>query len=521
MNEAELRELAGGRRIIRKEGSELTERQRLVNQTIMAGDATHILLRGGGRSGKTYLIMRALVTRAMRAPRSTHAVLRFRFNHLKESIIDQTLPAVMENSFPGVQYKINRSDWYFRAKGSGKILFGGLDDKERTEKILGQEHSSIFLNECSQIPYGSRNKSITRLSQKSGLKLRCYYDENPPSKGHWTYSIFFRHIEPITKKALVRPDDYATAQMNPDSNLAHISQEYMEILRSLPEKDQRRFLFGEFQEEAEGALWDYDMLEARRIDAKELPDLAEVVVAVDPSGCEGPDDHRSDEVGIVVVARGVDGMGYLLEDASGKFGPAEWGRIVVKMYRKWGADYVVGERNFGGAMVENTIRMVDAAVSFIGVTASRGKAVRAAPVAALYSKHGVFEIGRIRHVCYSPELEDQLCAFTPGGFVGERSPDRADAMVWGFSKLFVDDLAQQWISHYANLAKSGNGTTSKPPSVVTGEPEPDLAKVYKDTYARAMGDQTEICELCKQPVVGQRITDGFVSRHVGACPTLQ
>jgi hypothetical protein len=426
----------------------------------------------------------------------------------------------MEHSFPGVQYVINRSDWYMRPKGGGKLLFGGLDDKERTEKILGQEHSSIFLNECSQIPYGSRNKAITRLSQKAGLKLRCYYDENPPSKGHWTYSLFFRHIEPITKRAVLHPDNYISAQMNPDSNLANISPEYMEILRSLPEKDQRRFLLGEFQEEAEGALWDYDMIEARRIDQKDLPHLAEVVVAVDPSGCEGPDDKRSDEVGIVVCARGVDGLGYLLEDASGKFGPAEWGRIVVQKYRKWGADYVVGERNYGGAMVENTIRMVDPAISFIGVTASRGKAVRASPVAALYSRHGVYETGRIRHATFSPELEDQLCAFTPGGFVGERSPDRADAMVWGFSKLFVDDLAQQWISHYANLAKTGNPNA---PLVTksTEDPEnPDLTKVYQDTYARAMGDDADICQNCRQPVVGQRITDGINSWHVGRCPAL-
>lgn len=154
----------------------LTKRQQ--EQVQLAGsEATHIMAYGGSRSGKTFGFVRAMILRAL-AHKSRHAILRYRFNHLKGSIIADTLPKVMELCFPGVADKchMDKTDWFYRLPNGSEIWFGGLDDKERTEKILGQEFATIYLNECSQIPYASRNMAMTRLAQNTPLRLKAYCD---------------------------------------------------------------------------------------------------------------------------------------------------------------------------------------------------------------------------------------------------------------------------------------------------------------------------------------------------------
>ena len=143
----------------------LTAKQEEANR-LLAGPSTHQMLFGGSRSGKTFLLVRAVCVRAIKAPKSRHAVLRFRFNAVKNSIVFDTFPKVMELCFPGVKYSLNKSDWFATLANGSEIWFGGLDDKERTEKILGMEFATIYLNECSQIPYGSVETAITRLAQK-------------------------------------------------------------------------------------------------------------------------------------------------------------------------------------------------------------------------------------------------------------------------------------------------------------------------------------------------------------------
>lgn len=178
----------------------LTIKQQEANR-LLAGNATHNMLFGGSRSGKTFTLVRATCTRAIKAAKSRHAILRFRFNAVKNSIVLDTFPKVMSICFPDIKYAINKSDWYATLENGSEVWFGGLDDKERTEKILGMEFATIYLNECSQIPYGSIETAITRLAQKAEqqpigskpaqpLKPKVYYDCNPPSKAHWTYKLF-------------------------------------------------------------------------------------------------------------------------------------------------------------------------------------------------------------------------------------------------------------------------------------------------------------------------------------------
>ena len=131
----------------KKEEFKFTEKQ-LEARSKMALEYMYFMLFGGSRSGKTFLIIYAIVIRALKSKGSRHVALRFRFNAIKASIIFDTFPKVMKLCFPGVEYNINKTDWIATFKNGSEIWFGGLDDKERTEKILGQEYSTIFLNEC-------------------------------------------------------------------------------------------------------------------------------------------------------------------------------------------------------------------------------------------------------------------------------------------------------------------------------------------------------------------------------------
>jgi phage terminase large subunit-like protein len=155
--------------------------------------------------------------------------------------------------------------------------------------------------------------------------------------------------------------------------------------------------------------------------------MGRIVVAVDPAVTAT---EESDEHGIIVAGTTADGRGAVLEDASMQGSPAEWARRAVSLYRSWNADGIVVEVNQGGDMVAHTLRTVDPMANIIEVRASRGKHVRAEPIAALY------EQGKIAHVGSYPELENQMTQMTQHGYQGDGSPDRLDALVWAFSELF-------------------------------------------------------------------------------------
>jgi predicted phage terminase large subunit-like protein len=413
---------------------QLTPRQEEANK-FLASPGRHKALFGGARSGKTFLFCRGMCARAIRAGGSRHAILRLRANAVRSAISLDTLPKVMRTCFPGVELEEHRMDGFFEfPHNKSQIWVGGLDDKERVEKILGQEYATIFLNECSQIPYASVLVARTRLAQVvEGLVQRMYYDLNPTGKTHWSNMEFGLKKSPGNRQPLPDPENYDRMQINPVDNRENLSEEFIKSLDNMPEKQRRRFYLGEYLDEVDGALWSYDRLDAVRIELSEVPPLQRIVVAVDPSGARGPEDERSDEIGICVAGKGYNGRAYVLEDLTCRMGPAGWARRAVEAYRRWGADAIVAELNFGKAMVEETIRSADPLVPIRGITASRGKAVRAEPVAALYEER----IDLVRHVGRLPDLEDQLCAFSVSGYTGERSPDRADAMIWALSELMI------------------------------------------------------------------------------------
>lgn len=427
-------------------------------QTVMAGHATHNMLFGGSRSGKTVLHVRNIAMRAIKAPKSRHAILRYRFNAVKASVVMDTFPKVMAMAFPRVDYEINKTDWVARLSGDSEIWFGGLDDKERTEKILGQEYATIMLNEASQISWEARNIAVTRLAQKvdqvidgqrSELMPRMYYDCNPPNKGHWAYRVFMEKVDPETRIALPHPVDFASFRINPRDNAENITAGYIQTLEGLSARMRRRFLDGEWADANPNALFAEQDIDKWRTADGSVPDMARIVVAVDPSGSDDVDNTDNDEIGIVVVGLGLDGNAYVLEDCTLKAGPATWARMATTAYDRHAADHVVGEVNFGGAMVKHTIQTARPGTPFKMVTASRGKHVRAEPFSALY------EQGKVRHAGDFPKLEDELCAMSTHGYTGEGSPNRADALIWGLCELFPG-LTRNHAAPAYDIAASNN-----------------------------------------------------------------
>jgi phage terminase large subunit-like protein len=226
----------------------------------------------------------------------------------------------------------------------------------------------------------------------------------------------------LTKTIMGRPSTVITQGSTYD-NLSNLAPVFREQVLSSYEGTRigRQELLGELLEDIEGAMWSNTMLEQALVES--VPDMARIVVAIDPSGGDG---ESNDEQGIIVAGLGVDGFYYVLDDRSCKLSPNGWASRAVAAYHEYKADKLVAEKNFGGDMVEAIIRQVDKQVAFKMVTASRGKVQRAEPIAALY------EQGRVKHVKGLEILENQMVSWTPNDGT---SPDRMDALVWAMTEL--------------------------------------------------------------------------------------
>jgi phage terminase large subunit-like protein len=297
-----------------------------------------------------------------------------------------------------------------------------------------------------------------------------------------------RDARALVKKLIDDPNVIKTV-LRTRENLANLSQtRAKELLQMEGTRRGRQELDGELLEEIEGALWTLTTIESDRLVDPSgnlyplgwilenlRPKMAEIVVGVDPSGSNS---QQADECGIVVVGKGnaqLDGHGYVLDDRSDAVAPHVWARAAVDAYRFWQADAIVCETNFGGEMVVEAIHNVDPGVPVRRAHAARGKLVRAEPVSVLYG-----EAHMIHHVAIFPELEEQMTSFTRDS---RWSPDRMDALVWGFSKDgqgggrggldITGGSGEGWKTAMANIAAKANaparrgGPIDRPPRFLT------------------------------------------------------
>lgn len=417
-----------------------TPRQREALQLL--NSSMHTLLYGGSRSGKTFIAIRNIVLRALRVP-SRHLIIRLRFSHAKISILQDTFPKVMRLCFPNIPYRVNMSDMFITLPapngGESTIWIAGSDDPARVERVLGNEYSTIFANEISQIAWETILVMWTRLAENTGLDLRFYYDCNPPPTSHWGYTMFFKGKDPKGEPIMVPIDvddldkgmqaiETSSLLMNPTDN-PHLSNQYLAILHSLPERQRARFLHGIFVADIEGALWDFDMMTAANVRPFD-PEIRETIIAVDPSVGSRPD---ADECGIIVCSKSVDGSGVVEADLTKRLPPAEWAARVVDAYHEFEANCVVAEVNQGGDMVEDMIHNVPGGEYIVvrKVHGKKSKYARAEPIAQLYDQ------GEISHAKPMPELEEELTTYVPRD--ATYSPNRLDALVYGLTYLCINE----------------------------------------------------------------------------------
>jgi len=228
----------------------------------------------------------------------------------------------------------------------------------------------------------------------------------------------------LIKELVGREDVYVTSGSTFE-NEANLAKSALAMLKEKYEGTTlgRQELYAEIVDNLEGALWTHELIEEARLKDDTERQLTQIIVAVDPAVTAN---ENSDETGIVVVGKDHNNEFYVLEDLSGRHTADKWGKIAINAFYEWEADRIVAEVNNGGDLVERLIRNIDHNVSYRSVRATRGKILRAEPIAALYEQRRVHHIGAL------PELESQMCSYT-----GEAnsSPDRLDALVWGITEL--------------------------------------------------------------------------------------
>ena len=303
------------------------------------------------------------------------------------------------------------------------------------ERLRGPQHSRLYCDELAAWEY-PETWDQAMFGLRLGQRPRTIIATTPKPT-------------PLIRRIFADPHTHVTSGSTFD-NAANLAPSALANLKAKYEGTRlgRQELNAEILDDVPGALWTRVMIDAARA-RRALPDMARIVVAIDPSGARDASDEEADSIGIVVAGKGVDGRGYVLADRSCKLSPAAWGARAVDAYREFAADAIVAERNFGGAMVEHVIRTADPQAPYREVVASRGKVVRAEPVSALY------EQGLISHIGLMPELEDQMCNMGTAGYVGDGSPDRLDAAVWALTELMLKDPHGTQIIHADKLLLDG------------------------------------------------------------------
>lgn len=289
---------------------------------------------------------------------------------------------------------------------------GFLYSADQPDQLRGPQHSAAWIDELAKYNYADTLWDMLLMGLRIGPLPQVMVTTTP------------RPL-PLIKQLLAEPSTRVT-RGSTWANARNLAPSFLRQMKARYEGTRLGIqeLEGQLLDDIEGALWAYRDIEEARV--KEAPPLARIVVAIDPpvTAHEG-----SDACGLIVAGRDEAGRGYVLADVSlERASPDVWARKAVDAYEQFNADRIIAEVNQGGDLVETVLRTQAERIPYKGVRASRGKHVRAEPIAALYEQR------RIHHVGVFTQLENQLCSFVPGQAA---SPDRLDALVWAFTDLML------------------------------------------------------------------------------------
>lgn len=301
-----------------------------------------------------------------------------------------------------------------------------LYSSENYEQLRGPQFDGAWVDELAKFRYAQETWDQLQLGLRLGEKPQVIVTTTPKPTS------LIKHLR--------NSSDVVTTTGTTFDNAANLSPNFLEHLKKRYEgtKLGAQEIYAEILEDTQGALFERELIRYNQPpsagnDNNHTQDFSfkRVVVGIDPAVTN---ESYSDETGIVVAGITHDNTAYVLEDLSGKYSPGEWSKRAVDAYHRWKADRIVAEVNKGGDLVERVVRSCYPDVSYKSVRATRGKALRAEPIAALYEQKRVF------HLRPFLELERQMCSYVPG--VTSKSPDRIDALVWSLTELLLDQQGE-------------------------------------------------------------------------------
>lgn len=372
----------------------------------------YVWLMLSGRGGGKTRAENELIIQWAREGHSPIALIGETKADVRDVIIEQGPASILKISapwfMPMYEPSKRRLTW---PNGVVGIAYSG----DEPNQLRGPQHAKALVDELAKYKYPEDTWNNLMFGLRVGTNPQAVVATTP------------RPIKII--KNLVKDKTTAVTRSHTLENKANLAPSFLHYI--LPRYEGTRLgrqeLAGEILEDNPEALWNRDKIDELKV--TKHPDLSRIVVAIDP---QGTNTEESAETGIVVagIAQVGDKVhGYVLADLTIKGTPDQWASSAVAGYHVHKADRIVGESNFGGDMVEHTVRTVDKSVSYKAVHASHGKYVRAEPVSALY------EQGRIHHVGAFPLLEDELTEWVPGA----KSPNRLDALVWAITELMLKE----------------------------------------------------------------------------------
>lgn len=369
--------------------------------------------KGGRGSAKSWEFVNAAIFHTVKTPRLRVVFLREIMANLKESSLELVRTRLEYYGLLDTYFR--EVDGTFVGLGGQKIMFIGLWKGGKPEGIKSLEGAGLtVLEEAQEVRQASLDVLLPTILRTAISELWAIWNPNEATD---PVDVFFcGPIKP--KRAVLRHINFDQNPFFPEAMRELMALDFL--------KDKLRAMWiwlGGYRPSVQGAIWSRDTLDKAWQAGRFVEDgWGRVVVGVDPSG-------GGDDVGIVVVAEYGDGA-IVLEDATcPATSPMAWATAVAKAVDRWNADCVVAEKNFGGDMVESTLRAGNVEARVVMVTASRGKQVRAEPVAALYDQ------GRVRHMAQFVPMEAEMTSTTPAGYQGAASPNRMDALVWAITEL--------------------------------------------------------------------------------------
>ncbi len=382
------------------------------------GDWLTWLLLAGRGFGKSRTGAEWVRAQAQAAPGSHGALIAPTAADARDVMVKALINCTPE--WEGLRYEPSKRALAW-ANGSTATLYSA----EEPDRLRGPAHAWAWCDEIAAWPYVEEVWDMLQMTMRAGERPRVVVSTTPRP-----LPILRGDGKDGRRLGLMNMPSTAVTRGSTFDNADNLSPSFLASVKAQYDGTRlgRQEIYAEVLEDIEGALWNHAMIDKSRV--REAPTLKRVVVAVDPAGSAK---KTADEAGIVVVGLGTDGHGYVLEDVTGRYSPRDMAELAIARYRHWKADRIVAEDNFGGKIVEDLMRLIDPRISYKAVHASRGKIVRAEPVAALY------EQGKVHHVGLLSKLEDEICTYAP--LVSTQSPGRMDALVWGVTDLMLGEPA--------------------------------------------------------------------------------